>query len=958
MKNWKCYLYMTVILFVISPLGYAQQTLTQAEASARYQKEKDRHIGLPKSDTHYEMTESYIEETPDSGYFHASEEAYESFKDMKFGVRIHWGIYSIWQMDHESWGFLDLSNEKKQEYQQLYKTWNPTAFSADAWMDFFQRSGLKCFAITSKHHDGFSLFNTQTKVKSRVNYTAPGGPAIENCDLSYSMEETPFHRDIIKELCESAHRHNIKIDLYFSHPDWYDADFRPYNYHPLQTEDAKRNPLNYGDSNSFEDSKVRIMVPDKTPEETARMIARHRAQLKELLTNYGNIDMICLDQWLGRTVWPEMKETIKMARSLQPNTMFRCRGIGNYGDYYTPEGFVPGSKENTNMPWMVIYPLASTFSYDKEDSNYKGSPWIIYNLVDAVAKGGNFMVGIGPDGTGKFHPKAVEQLEQTGSWLKVNGEGIYGTRAAEIWKEGDSIRYTSSKDKKYFYAFALSWPGKTFTLHTMVPAAGKKVYMLGYAKPLDWTYEHGEMKIRIPDELQNAGKRPCKTAWGFRMEGVQKKEENLVINGDFSNGNPGEIPANWTLVAHRQSLAPSFRKIEDQGEGRLLIQGTGRKDVVGYIKSKAPVVLGKTYQFTVRFKISQNINPQRNLLFECITPDAQDGIFTYTKKADDWIEGTEKITLPGKGNAFAEIRVLFRFSDSGQVSLDQVSLRETAPDKPRWVKVACTSGVPKFSDISKIAATASAQKTDILLLPEYMNGDNQQETLDGPSCTLMSELARKYHMYIAGGIVRKVDSTDRLYNTVVLYDREGHYVTMYDKIHPYSPEVNEEGISPGHQAVVVNTDFGRVGFMTCYDSWFTDVAELVSLKGAELVLFPNAGYYRSLLPARAADNKIRIIASSLYNKNGIWSTDGRDASDPNRDPTVSSQKGVSFKDTKSFQIGKMNLLVSNMDFNFSPSPAYNGGTMSSAPGGRRNRRDQLYYPDEDIQKEKARWWTE
>ncbi|MFT3705573.1 MAG: alpha-L-fucosidase [Agriterribacter sp.] len=330
--------------------------------------------------------------------------------------------------------------------------------------------------------------------------------------------ETPFKRDVVKELCDAAHTHNIKIDLYFSHPDWYDADFRPYNYHPLQTEDAKNNPTKYGDENMFKDSKTKIMSPEPTAEERQRMIARHREQIKELLSNYGKIDMMCLDQWFGSDVWPDLKQTIKMARAIQPDVMFRCRGIGNYGDYYTPEGFVPGSKENTNMPWMVIYPLASSFSYDKDAANYKGTKWIIDNLVDAVAKGGNFMVGIGPDGNGKFHPKAVEQLEEAGDWLKVNGEGIYATRAVEKWKEGKNLRFTTTKDKKYRYAFTLVWPGKQMLITTVKPRKGSEVYMLGYDKPLAWKYTNNQLIISIPAALQNAAARPCKYAWGFRIE--------------------------------------------------------------------------------------------------------------------------------------------------------------------------------------------------------------------------------------------------------------------------------------------------------------------------------------------------------------------------------------------------------------------------------------------------------
>jgi alpha-L-fucosidase len=120
-----------------------------------------------------------------------------------------------------------MSFEDRQTYNNLYKTWNPAGFDADAWIGAFKESGMKMFTFTTKHHEGFSMFNTRTRVKSRANWTAPGGPAIESCDLAYSIMETPFRRDVVKELCDAAHKRDIKIDLYFSHPDWYDADFRP-----------------------------------------------------------------------------------------------------------------------------------------------------------------------------------------------------------------------------------------------------------------------------------------------------------------------------------------------------------------------------------------------------------------------------------------------------------------------------------------------------------------------------------------------------------------------------------------------------------------------------------------------------------------------------------------------------------------------------------------------------------
>ena len=128
------------------------------------------------------------------------------------------------------------------------------------------------------------------------------------------------------------------------------------------------------------------------------------------------------------------------------------------------------------------------------------------------------------------------------------------------------------------------------------------------------------------------------------------------------------------------------------------------------------------------------------------------------------------------------------------------------------------------------------------------------------------------------------------------------------------------------------------------------------LKGAELVLFPNAGYYRSLMPARATDNNIRIMASSLHNGTGIWDTGGRDVLNADADRTSQMQRGSTFKDTREHVVDNIRILVSSLDLNFSPSPHYNDGTMYSAPGGRRNRSEQLHFLEEEIKKEKERWW--
>jgi alpha-L-fucosidase len=205
--------------------------------------------------------------------------------------------------------------------------------------------------------------------------------------------------------------------------------------------------------------------------------------------------------------------------------MLRARGIGNYGDYYTPEGFVPGSKANTNTPWMVIYPLAKGFSYDSDPAHYKGTGWIVTNLVDIVAKGGNFQVGVGPDAAGRFHPAAIEQLKNTGRWLKVNGEGIYGTRPRDgaLWAEGNDIRFSRTKDRRYIYAFSQKWPGNTFTLKSVRAKAGSQIRMLGFPEQLNWRNDSSSgLVIDLPANLQDESKRPCKYACCFRIEGTDQ----------------------------------------------------------------------------------------------------------------------------------------------------------------------------------------------------------------------------------------------------------------------------------------------------------------------------------------------------------------------------------------------------------------------------------------------------
>jgi len=430
---------------------------------------------------------------------------------------------------------------------------------------------------------------------------------------------------------------------------------------------------------------------------------------------------------------------------------------------------------------------------------------------------------------------------------------------------------------------------------------------------------------------------------------------NLIPNGDFAAGQINALPGGWEFVTARPSLAPAFKLVEDQGERFLSATGNGDPDCVGYIKTRMEIELGKTYLFSVKFRYSEGLNPQENLLFQCFQGRARNGIFNFRKLNGNWASGEEKIFYPGEGTDTVEVRILYRLNPDAEVWIKEICLTETDPVPPNWVTVACTQGKTDLHSCEQVLDAAGRQGVDLVLLPEYMQAE-VEEPLYGSSFELMSRKAKQYKMYVAGGIIRKDALNDRVYNTALLFGRDGEFIGMYDKIHPYSPEVNERGFTPGTEVPVFKTDFGTIGIMICYDSWFTDVAQLLALKGAELVLFPNAGYYRSLMPARAADNGVRIVCSTLNNRYGIWDTAGRDVLDPDADPSVKPVMGKTFDAVIETEAGDIKILIASLDLSNSPAPHYNGGTMFSAPAGRRNRQDQKVYLEDEIRRERERWW--
>lgn len=443
----------------------------------------------------------------DEDYCHAGEDAIERWLDWKFGIRIHWSLYALHGSYPESWGLVkDRGGTPvlRQQYESMAEWWKPDNFDAEEWADLFVDSGLKFFTFTTKHHDGFSMYDTQTKVKWRKIHVGQDAGKIVKCDLHYSITEGRFGRDITRELVDACRGKGLGIGLYYSHIDWFDSDFRcdDWNYQ-LDGNYTRKND----------------------PEGFERMIRRHREQLLEICSNYGKIDLLSLDMgfpgtpdelkekyhlnnipsYLGyrNNLRPDLIETIKQVRRKQPEVLIRRRGIDPYGDYNTPERAVPDNDQGQKkMPWQVIYPGSNHFSFQWNDE-YKSVSWIVRNLIDITAKGGNFQIGYGPGPDGTWPELVRQRLLETGKWLKVNGEGIYATRPYKFFNEGENIRYTRTKDNQYVYAFVMDWHPfcGSITLRRVKAAPGAPITMLGFDHEFEYEQNDNGLKIIIPEHF-------------------------------------------------------------------------------------------------------------------------------------------------------------------------------------------------------------------------------------------------------------------------------------------------------------------------------------------------------------------------------------------------------------------------------------------------------------------------
>ncbi len=433
----------------------------------------------------------------------------EWFQDQKFGLLMHWGPYSQWGVV-ESWSicpededwcrrtgpYSSNYQEYKAAYENLKTTFNPVKFDPDQWAAAARTAGMKYVIFTTKHHDGFCMFDTK---ETDYKITDPG------CPFSGDPRS-----NITAGIFSSFRKAGFGIGAYFSKPDWHSPDYWWPYFPPFD-----RN-VNYDIT--------------KYPERWDAFKKFTFNQIRELMSDYGPVDILWLDggwvqpmtdtspRWGKKPVSQDigMPAIAEMARSLQPGLIIVDRAVvGRYQNYRTPEQEVP----ETPPPylWETCMTMATSWSYVPNDT-YKPVSKLIHLLVDIVAKGGNFLVNIGPGPDGRLPDTALVRLKEIGDWMDINGDAIYATRALAPYKEGN-VCFTRMRNGDinaiYLAGENNMRPPDSIMIRAFIPRQGSAVIMRGVNQPLRWTAAGSGFTIYLPTRIRNAP--PCRYAWAFKF---------------------------------------------------------------------------------------------------------------------------------------------------------------------------------------------------------------------------------------------------------------------------------------------------------------------------------------------------------------------------------------------------------------------------------------------------------
>ena len=400
----------------------------------------------------------------------SKQETMEWFKDSKFGMFIHWGLYSIpagvWdgtrihemRRPHVAEWIQHAAKVPRKEYAQLAKSFNPILFDADAIASLAKQAGMKYLVITSKHHDGFALFDSK----------------VSEFDV---MDATPFKRDIIRELYNACKRQGLEFGVYYSHNiDWADgSDCRVSEY----------KEKGWKIDHSRQDFGANTWDPSPN---TFQEYLDNKAypQVVELMKNFP--DMKCL--WYDMSWRMDAEQSFKFYKTvydIQPQIIITER-IGNgFGDYSIPgDNKIPENPDEMIKPWETVGTFNNSWGFNGYDQDWKSPREILFWLIEIVSKGGNYMLNIGPTSLGGVPSESVRNLETVGKWMDVNGEAVYGTRKWKVTKEGPTKIAMGGTRVREQHGFQAKFTGEDFWF----THKGSAIYAISLAKP------NGKTKVK------------------------------------------------------------------------------------------------------------------------------------------------------------------------------------------------------------------------------------------------------------------------------------------------------------------------------------------------------------------------------------------------------------------------------------------------------------------------------
>jgi alpha-L-fucosidase len=360
----------------------------------------------------------------------------------RFGMFIHWGLYAL-PARHEWVKSRELIDDE--HYQPYFDHFNPDLYDPRAWAAAARDAGMKYVVLTSKHHEGFCLW--------------------DSAHTDYKVTNTPYGKDLLKPFTEAFHEAGLRVGFYYSLIDWHHPDFPIDVFHPLRDRpDAEQ--LNQG-------------------RDITRYAAYMREQVRELLTNYGPIDIIWYDfsypgrdykglPGKGHEQW-ESEKLLQLTRELRPSIIINNRLDlpKENADIYTPEQYQPHEwvkVDGEPVVWETCQTFSGSWGYHRDESTWKNPQQLIQMLVNSVAFGGNLLMNVGPTGRGTFDGRALDALRVYGEWTRLHARAIYGCTQSEYTPPAD-CRFTQNGDRLYLHIF--SWPFRHIHLPGM---AGKIAY--------------------------------------------------------------------------------------------------------------------------------------------------------------------------------------------------------------------------------------------------------------------------------------------------------------------------------------------------------------------------------------------------------------------------------------------------------------------------------------------------